>query len=344
MYSDTQLTISVIIPVYKGGQDFQQCLNALATSSISPDEIIIVADGGMNGPPRPHKSLAARIIETPLPGGPARARNLGAQQATGDILFFFDADVAIQPDTIQKVKEIFSTTPQLSALFGSYDDAPGKSNFLSQYRNLLHHYVHQTGNKNASTFWSGCGAIRRDVFLKFNGFNETLFDKPAIEDIELGYRLKKAGYQIQLCKDIQVKHLKRWSAVSIVKTDFFQRALPWTALILRDRNFLNDLNTDSASRASVILTFLLPVALLAAFWQPVLFMLFAVMSCFLIFLNRQLYQFFREKRGSWFTIKVLPWHWFYYVYSGLAFAIGIVDFFLGTLRGHPRIRYPLRNI
>jgi hypothetical protein len=50
-------------------------------------------------------------------------------------------------------------------LIGSYDDAPGANNFLSQYKNLFHHYTHQTGSEEASTFWGACGAIRRDVFL-----------------------------------------------------------------------------------------------------------------------------------------------------------------------------------
>ena len=121
--------------------------------------------------------------------------------------------------------------PGLAAAIGSYDDAPGETNFLSQYKNLLHHYVHQTGNPEASTFWGACGAIRREVFLTMGGFNEE-YSRPCIEDIELGYRLKRAGFTIRLEKELQIKHLKRWDIVSLVKTDFFSRALPWTALIL----------------------------------------------------------------------------------------------------------------
>jgi GT2 family glycosyltransferase len=147
----------------------------------------------------------------------------------------------------------------LTALFGSYDDAPAATNFLSQYKNLFHHYVHQIANEEASTFWGACGAIRREVFLKLGGFDES-YHQPCIEDIELGYRLKRAGYRIRLLKTLQVKHLKHWGVKSLLKTDFFQRALPWTELILRDRRLVNDLNLKTSSRVSVASIYGLPIA------------------------------------------------------------------------------------
>ncbi len=57
-----------------------------------------------------------------------------------------------------------SEEPDLAAVFGSYDDEPAAPNFLSQYKNLFHHFVHQQGSAEASTFWSGCGAILWPTF------------------------------------------------------------------------------------------------------------------------------------------------------------------------------------
>ena len=107
----------------------------------------------------------------------------------------------------------------------------------------------------------------REVFLAIGGFEEN-YRRPMIEDIELGYRLKKAGHRIRLFKDLQVKHLKRWEILSLLKVDFKYRALPWTDLILKEGNFINDLNTTLSSRLSVICTFLLLASLLGAFWIP----------------------------------------------------------------------------
>jgi cellulose synthase/poly-beta-1,6-N-acetylglucosamine synthase-like glycosyltransferase len=337
-FSNTKLKISVIVPVYGGDKAFRACIDALDEAKPDPEEFIVVADGGLDRAFHPQEKLSVKLIETPSRGGPAKARNIGALASRGDILFFIDADVIIEPDSLQKVSNIFRTDSDLVAVFGSYDDNPAEQNFLSQYRNLLHHYVHQNGNEDASTFWGACGAIRRDIFLKLGGFNEELYQRPAIEDIELGYRLKQAGYKIRLCKELQVKHLKRWGILSVLKTDFFQRALPWTELILRDRQFINDLNLKTSNRISVTLTLALLGAMISAiFWSRSLLAVPAFVIP-LVLLNLDLYQFYREKRGFWFTIKVIPWHWLYYLYSGLAFAISLIRY---TFKKHKIIHFKI---
>ena len=155
------------------------------------------------------------------------------------------------------------------------------------------------------------------------GFDER-YVIPSVEDIELGYRLKRGGYSIRLCKSLQVKHWKRWELGSMLKADFFQRALPWTDLILRDRHCINDLNTGMSGRASVILAFLLLSSVVFSFWQPLALALTGVMALALLILNAPLYLFFFRKRGVRFVLRVIPWHWLYFFYSGAGFAIGLV--------------------
>ena len=122
---------------------------------------------------------------------------------------------------------------------------------MSRYKNLLHHYIHQHGRAEASTFWAGCGAIRRDVFSAVGGFDESYLSA-AVEDIEFGTRLRRGGYHIRLCPDIQVTHLKRWTFVSLLPADIFRRAVPWSRLILRQGHWPRDLNVDNKSRLSAL--------------------------------------------------------------------------------------------
>ncbi|MBO1056513.1 MAG: glycosyltransferase [Dolichospermum sp. JUN01] len=319
----TELSISVIIPVYNGGEIFRQCLSAISASLERPQEVIVVADGDTDSSWQVATDWGAKVIRVKEKGGPAQARNLGASQAQGDILFFVDADVTIAPDTINQVRLAFAKDPSLAALIGSYDDTPGASNFLSQYKNLLHHYTHQNANENAFTFWGACGAIRRDIFSAMGGFDET-YRRPCVEDIELGYRLKAAGYKIELVKALQVKHLKKWEVISLIKADVCDRALPWTQLILHQGEMPSDLNLGWSSRLSVILVYSLLLSLLACWWQWRLLIVSAVICALLTGINASVYHFFINKRGILFTLGVLPWHWFYYFYSGLAFVIGIL--------------------
>jgi GT2 family glycosyltransferase len=318
-------TVSIVVPVYNGGEHFYRCLNSLNQAAPRPDEIIVVADGESDGCWRLAERLATRVIGLPITGGPARARNHGARAATGDILLFIDSDVAVPSDIVGKITAIFTADPHLSAVIGSYDDEPAETNFLSQYKNLLHHYVHQNACEEGFTFWGACGAVRREIFLALEGFDES-YRQPSIEDIELGYRLKRAGHKIRLAKEIQVTHLKRWEALSLLKSDFFQRALPWTELALQDRRLPDDLNLRRSSRLSALLACGLTASVLVAFWNPKALGITAVLALLLSSINAPLYLFFYRKRGARFTLRAIPWHWFYFLYGALAFSIGVFRF------------------
>jgi GT2 family glycosyltransferase len=322
-----EITLSVVIPVHNGGVNFRWCLSSIAAAIPPANEIIVVADADTDGSAQLAETFDVRVLRTPTRNGPASARNLGARIAQGDILFFVDADVAIPPDAIGQLKALFSRQPNIAAVFGSYDDKPTETNFISQYKNLFHHYIHQISNEEASTFWAGCGAIRRQIFLEIGGFDES-YKKPSIEDIELGYRLKKTGYRVWLFRGLQAKHLKRWGIISLTKSDFFDRALPWTELILRDRQFVNDLNLRFSSRISVMLTYGFLLTLIGGLWWPGLFAVACALILSLLIINAPVYCFFMQKRGLWFMVRTLPWHWFYYFYCGLAFVIGLGQFFL----------------
>ncbi len=332
MLISTELTISVIIPVHNGGESFRQCLSSLAKSAIYPDEIIVVSDADTDGSWLVAQEFGAKVIRMPVNGGPAKARNSGASVATSDILYFIDADVVISPSAIGQVKKAFENESELAALIGSYDDEPGASNFLSQYKNLFHHYNHQIASEEAFTFWGACGAIRREVFLSIGGFNEC-YRRPSIEDIELGYRIRGAGYKIKLFKDLRVKHLKYWGFVSLLRAEIFYRALPWTELILRQRQLDNDLNLGVSSRLSIILIYAILTSLALGFWWSGFFAAAGVLSVIMLWLNFAVYRFFYAKRGLGFVLRVIPWHWFYYFYGGLAFAVGTSNYLWHDMSG-----------
>ena len=96
--------------------------------------------------------------------------------------------------------------------------------------------------------------IRREVFLDFGGFDPRLYPRPAIEDIELGYRLTRAGHRIVLARDVLATHMKRWTLAEMVRTDIFRRGVPWMLLIKRTGTVETDLNVKADQKACVALT------------------------------------------------------------------------------------------
>ena len=150
--------ISIIVPVYNNAPDLRACLSALMAASCPDSEIIVVDDGSTDDTPLVAVEKGVRLLRLMRNSGPAAARNYGARQARGDILFFVDADVIIGPEAVRHVARVFDECSDMAAVFGSYDASPQAAGVVSQYRNLLHHFVHQHGNPEASTFWAGCGA------------------------------------------------------------------------------------------------------------------------------------------------------------------------------------------
>ena len=318
---DQPYSMSVIVPVYNGGEFLKRCLTAIFSSDYTNCEVIVVDDGSTDDSAGISRRLGARVIDSPhAKSGPAAARNAAAKIARGNILVFVDADVVVKKDTLGKIALDFRANSGISALFGSYDNAPGAPNFLSQYRNLLHHYVHQTSNSDAQTFWAGLGAIRRTVFAEIGGFDAERFARPSVEDIELGMRLRADGRRILLDKNIQATHLKKWTIGSMLKTDIFSRAIPWSKLILTRRAMINDLNLKTTDRLSALLvgSAILSIGLIA--WHP----LFTALTLSLLFcfwsLNRRIFGFFAAERGYLFAAGAFFWQLIYFLYSSASFA------------------------
>ena len=324
--------LSVVIPVYNGAGQLSRCLQELRRSAFSNYEVIVVDDCSTDGTPEVITTHGALAVRTPRTLGPAAARNLGVEYARAGIVVFVDSDVMVPCETLGMIAESFANDASLAAVFGSYDEEPASEDFLSQYKNLMHGYVHQDSKEEAATFWAGCGAVRKDVFLEYGGFDANRYREPSIEDIELGYRLVRGGEKIRLDKRIRVKHLKRWTLFRLLKADIFCRAVPWTTLIFETRCLPRDLNLTSGARVSSLLVGLLSlvcgtlllraVNMLPTFALPGAWMtgLVAVLMVALVGLNWRVYSYFGKARGWWFAVRTVPVHWLYYFYSGMIFA------------------------
>jgi glycosyltransferase involved in cell wall biosynthesis len=318
--------LSVVIPVNNGGRDFGRCLRGLRDSTWTDYELVVVDDGSTDGTADLAEAAGARVIRNPTKLGPAAARNNGALAAEGPLIFFLDADVAIHHDAIARAMARFEADPGLAGLFGSYDDNPSAPGLVSRFRNLLHHYVHQAGvfiddARPARTFWTGCGLIRREVFLAAGGFDPQLYRRPAIEDIELGYRVTRLGYRIVLARDVQATHLKRWTLFEVIRTDIMRRGVPWMLLMKRSKIVETDLNVSKSQRACVAATGLGLLGAIGSIWVPALLALLPLSLVTIVALNRDFYRFLARRRGPMFAVASTLIHLIYYCCCGASVVI-----------------------
>ena len=311
--------LSIIVPVHNGGQNLQLCIQALAESSRAPDEVIVVDDGSTDGSADQSRRYGACVLRLDgVARGPAFARNRGVEAASGDIVVFIDADVVVHLDTLSHLGRYFVEHPEVAGFFGSYDADPPAKGLVSRYKNLTHHYVHQHGRREASTFWAGCGAVRRDAFTEVGGFDES-YTRPSIEDIEFGVRLGKAGHRVWLCPDVLVTHLKHWTLLTLLRSDIRDRAIPWTRLILHDAHLPDDLNLDATARISAVAAWSLLWGLALGFWCSLLWLGTLLAGGALVTMNAGLYRFCWQRGGACFAVVSMGLHWFYLLYSSLIF-------------------------
>lgn len=241
--SGTSPTLAVVVPATDRPATLERCAAALEAGERRPDELAVQVE--------------------PAGAGPAAARNLAAEGCEADVLVFVDSDVEVHPDALTQIAEHFAADPELTAVFGAYDDDPADPGLTSRYRNLLHHHVHASAAGEAESFWAGLGAVRREAFAAVGGFDADRFPLASVEDIELGMRLRRSGAKIVLDPQIRGRHLKRWTPLSMARTDFGRRGVPWLRLLLRRREHSTALNLGWRRRASAAASVAFAVSLLA---------------------------------------------------------------------------------
>lgn len=290
--------LSVIVPASDRPATLERCVVAIR-AGLKPDDEL-------------------HVITEPPACNPSVARNLGVAQATGDVLVFVDADVEVRGDAIARLRGAFERTASLAAAFGSYDDTPDEDGVVSEFRNLLHHHVHHCSAGEASTFWTGLGAVRRTAFDAVGGFDPMI---RYLEDVDLGMRLAEHGYRIVLDPSIQGKHLKRWSLWEMVRTDFAGRAVPWVELLLRHRHSTDVLNLGWRHRLSAL------ASLLGAFGVVRRRPVFLVASAAtLVALNHDFYGIMLRRRGPGAAAASVTLHAVHHLVGIVAVPFGVIRY------------------
>ncbi len=337
----TAETIVAIVPAHGRSDLLEHCLTALAAAGFAPHEIVVADDASHDGGVvETAKRHGARVVRLDVNGGPAAARNAGAAAALeAEVLFFVDSDVLVADDARPRLDAAFAD-PATAAVFGCYDALPAEDGAVSLYVNLRHREVHRRAAGAAETFWTGCGAVRREAFNAVGGFD------PAsrwnyVEDVEFGHRLRRAGYRIRLDAALEGKHLKRWGLWTAARTDVLFRARPWTRLMLEEGRMARGLNADAAGRASMLVVPLVPLGAVAALWWPPALLLAVLALLTLPLMNPGLFAAFARARGLGFAAVCVPLHALHLACAALGLALGATQHFAARRTVSSRTRADL---
>lgn len=217
-------TFSIIIPTYNRPAALKACLESLLALEYPRElfEVIVVNDGGVEltaviSPLQPQLTL--RLFNLPH-GGPAKARNLGAQQARHQIIAFTDDDCRPAPDWLNRLADGLA---QLNCeAVGGRAVTPVSHKVAEQAWQHITDFLYdfmQDQQGNALLLLSNNVAYRRQVFEQIGGFNES-FPIAAAEDMEISYRLLKHGFRQQFLSTATVAHHHHLTIWGYIKQQF----------------------------------------------------------------------------------------------------------------------------
>lgn len=211
------ITISLIIPTLNRYDLLTSLLDGIARWPTQPDEIVIIDQTAFVLGPGDYPDLSdshrnIRHLKADF-RGPCKARNTGAVEAKGDLLWFLDDDMS--PDTeidlVAHIRQHFQKYPRsvLTARFSLEDSAPAKmTNSFDPYRYLTRNWCSTDAEYRFSLgVLGGNVALERDFFLMLGGFDEAYDPNGAFEDRDFGLRCFYQGVMVYQASWLYLKHL-----------------------------------------------------------------------------------------------------------------------------------------
>ncbi len=219
---------SVIIPTLGRSKPLAKCLAALAAQNYPSDrfEVIVVDDGSPTSPEEVAAPFRGRIdvtVATQSHAGPARARNTGAERATGSLLAFTDDDCAPAAGWLAALaaRHVAATDQAI----GGLTTCALSDNPYANASQILISYLYEYFNSRSSPadgvrfLTSNNLAMPRELFLQIGGF-DTAFPSAAAEDRELCERWLRKGFQLTYAPEAVVEHAHQLTMRSFWRQHF----------------------------------------------------------------------------------------------------------------------------
>lgn len=250
--------ISVVIPNHNGAKTIGKCL-AGATSPSSPVlEVIVVDDCSEDGSVGIIKQFPCKLIRLTEHSGASRARNEGAKIASGDAVFFTDADCVLEKETLSIASESFRED---SVVGGTYTLMPYDKGFFGRFQSVFINYS-ETKNETPDYIATHAMLISKRLFEESGGFSEDFM--PILEDVEFSHRLKKNGVKLIMNPALRVRHIFGFTLFGSLK-NAFRKSAYWTAYSIKNRDLLRDSGTASIELKVNSLSWLLSLLLIGAY-------------------------------------------------------------------------------
>lgn len=294
--------ISIIIPNFNGANTLRQCLTAATRVNDQAFEIIVVDDGSLDNSVEIIKEFPCRLIQLAQRAGASRARNVGAENSHGEILFFTDSDCVVPTDALSVIRQSMAACSPDVLIGGTYTLQPFDSQFFSRFQSIFVNYSETKHSRDPDYLASHALAIDADTFRLSGGFSEDFL--PILEDVEFSHRMRRSGKQLRIEPHLKVQHIFNYSLFDSLR-NAMRKTKYWVMYSLQNQDLLSDSGTASHELKVNVVSFYLSIlflyALLGLDVSAAFFGLCLLMAINLT-VNRKLFQAFYDANGSLFAL------------------------------------------
>ncbi len=246
--------VSVIIPNRNGEATIGKCLKAALASDHGNFEVIVIDDCSEDGSVGVIGEFPCTLVRRERRGGAAAARNAGALNAKGNILFFTDADCLLERDALSLASRNISSFGPDVIVGGTYAVEPGDDNFFSRFQSIFINYSETKKPENPDYVATHAMAIDAEAFRRSRGFTDELMT--VVEDVEFCHRMRRVGFRLVMDSAIQVRHIFNFSLWRSL-CNAAGKAMHWTAYSIWNRDLFKDSGTASVElKVNVVAHFL----------------------------------------------------------------------------------------
>lgn len=277
-------------------------MEAVRRSSYGSIELIVVDDHSGDDSVQVIEQHPCVLLRLESHGGAAAARNAGAARASGDVLFFTDADCLLQTDAIALAVDSLAREGAAAIIGGTYTPEPADSDFFSRFQSIFINHFETRHAPAADYIATHALAINVAVFRANGGFDEHI--RPILEDVEFSHRLRGAGCRLVMDPAIRVRHIFNFSLTRSLR-NAFTKSMHWTRYTIDNRNLLTDSGSASLGLKLNVLVLAGYGGLLSAFILTGNIAFLVVMALALavnLFVNRGLLLAFYRAQGLGFAV------------------------------------------
>lgn len=185
------LTLTIVIPVYNEENYLKMCLDAIASQTVAPLEVIVVDNNSTDKSIQIAKTYDFVKIMTEKRQGQVYAQSVGFNAAKGDILGRIDADTILPDNWIEKVIELFNNDAGVVAITGDANpyDAPLKKIAGGVFR-FYHSFISRLVSGHVM-LWGANSAFRTSSWKQIR--DEMSYRTDVWEDYEMAFLFNKLG-------------------------------------------------------------------------------------------------------------------------------------------------------